>query len=169
MATGKKSRLAEIYRSEKKKGGGVGSTLGKAAAEKLDPRQIFNQQGFFAAAFPALFKAYKAAPGSGKMQADKIKKMSNVVSGDYGAFTRELSALTSQMHDVAVNSTIIAKNTMVLPAMAKDTNLMRQDIAKLVKLQGGTSTKKADMFFKSSKERESAYESKFKKEKKRTK
>lgn len=166
MATGKKSRLAEIYRSEKKKGGGVGSTLGKAAAEKLDPRQIFNQQGFFAAAFPALFKAYKAAPGSGKMQADKIKKMSNVVSGDYGAFTRELSALTSQMHDVAVNSTIIAKNTMVLPAMAKDTNLMRQDIAKLVKLQGGTSTKKADMFFKSSKERESAYESKFKKEKK---
>lgn len=166
MATGKKSRLAEIYRSEKKKGGGVGSTLGKAAAEKLDPRQIFNQQGFFAAAFPALFKAYKAAPGSGKMQADKIKKMSNVVSGDYGAFTRELSALTSQMHDVAVNSTIIAKNTMVLPAMAKDTNIMRQDIAKLVKLQGGTSTKKADMFFKSSKERESAYESKFKKEKK---
>ena len=41
MATGKKSRLAEIYLSEKKKGGSMASALGKAAAEKLDIRQMF--------------------------------------------------------------------------------------------------------------------------------
>lgn len=162
MATSKKSRLAEIYRSEKKKGGGVASTLGKAAVEKIDPRQIFNQQGFLAAAFPALFKAYKAAPGGiGK----KITKLSTpTIGGDFGALTKQITSLTTQMHEVAVNSTIIAKNTMVLPAMARDTNIIRQNISKLVKIQGDSAAKKADMFFKRAQEREAAYESKFKKE-----
>lgn len=168
MATGKKSRLAEIYLSEIKKGGSVASALGKAAAEKLDIRQMFDQKGFLAAAFPAMFKAYKA-PGGKKMQAEKIKKLSPQVSGDYGQFTQELVALTSQMHDVAVNSTIIAKNTMVLPAMAKDTNIIRQNIAKLVKIQGDKASEKPDSFFASQKERENAYESKFKKETKQQK
>lgn len=162
MATNKASRLAEIYRSEKKKGGGVASTLGKAAIEKIDPRQMFNQKGFLAAVMPALFKAYKAAPSGG---AQKIKQLSTPsLTGDFGALTKQVTQLTAQMHEVAVNSTIIAKNTMVLPAMARDTNIIRQNISKLVKLQGDSASKKADMFFKKASEREAAYESKFKKE-----
>ena len=164
MATNKASRLAEIYRSEKKKGGGVASTLGKAAVEKLDPRQMFNQKGFLAAVLPTLFKAYKAAPTGGGT-AKKINQLSSpTLTGNFGALTKEVASLTSQMHEVAVNSTIIAKNTMVLPAMARDTNIIRQNISKLVKLQSGTATNKADMFFKKASEREAAYESKFKKE-----
>lgn len=164
MATNKKSRLAEIYRSEKKKGGGVASTLGKAAIEKIDPRQLFNQKGFLAAIMPALFKAYKAAP-SGGGDAKKLTQLSTPsIVGDFSSLTKQVSALTAQMHEVAVNSTIIAKNTMVLPAMARDTNITRQNIAKLVKLQGDAASRKADMFFKTSAEREMAYESKFKKE-----
>ena len=38
------SRLADIYKSEKTSGGGLGSTLGKAALEKIDPIKMFNQQ-----------------------------------------------------------------------------------------------------------------------------
>jgi hypothetical protein len=163
MATNKKSRLAEIYRSEKKKGGGVASALGKAAIEKIDPRQMFNQKGFLAAAMPSLFKAYRAAPSGGVSQ--KLKQLSSpTLTGDFGVLTKEVAALTMQMHEVAVNSTIIAKNTMVLPAMARDTNIIRQNISKLVKLQGETATNKSDMFFKTASEREASYESKFKKE-----
>ena len=58
MAENKTTRLAEIYQSEKSRGGGAMSTFGKAALEKIDPRRIFNQKGFLAAALPSLFKAY---------------------------------------------------------------------------------------------------------------
>ena len=56
------SRLAEIYKAEKSKGGGIASTLGKRTLEKVDPRQFFNQKGFMAAALPSLFKSYSATP-----------------------------------------------------------------------------------------------------------
>ena len=63
----KKSRLAEIYKSEKATGGGLTSTLGKRFKEKFDPRQMFNQQGFMAAFLPSIFKAYKAPSLSSKL------------------------------------------------------------------------------------------------------
>jgi hypothetical protein len=47
--------------------------------------------------------------------------------------------------------------------MARDMNLMRQNITKLVKLQGGAAASRADMFFMKSGERESAYENRFSK------
>ena len=50
------SRLAEIYKAEKSKGGGIASTLSKRALEKMDPRKFFNQKGFLATALPSLFK-----------------------------------------------------------------------------------------------------------------
>jgi GH24 family phage-related lysozyme (muramidase) len=58
---------------------------------------------------------------------------------------------------------IIAKNTMNSNAMARDMNVMRQNIIKLVKQQGGTTTNKADEFFKEAEAREASYESQFKK------
>jgi hypothetical protein len=56
---------------------------------------------------------------------------------------------------------IIAKNSMSLPGMARDMNVLRQNIVKLVKLKGGKTSRfggKADAFFKSSKEREETLE-----------
>ena len=57
--------------------------------------------------------------------------------------------------------TIIAKNSMSLPGMARDMNVLRQNIVKLVKLKGGETSRfggKADAFFKGSKEREETLE-----------
>ena len=57
--------------------------------------------------------------------------------------------------------TIIAKNSMSLPGMARDMNVLRQNIVKLVKLKGGETSRfggKADEFFKGSKEREESVE-----------
>ena len=150
------SRLADIYKSEKSKGGGLGSTLGKAALEKIDPRKIFNQQGLMAAMLPSLFKAYSATPKS------------NTMSSRLTSPSLNTGALESQLTDIGVNTRLTAKNTMVLPMMARDANITKLNIMKLVKLQGGKASKKSDMFWKDSAAREKEYESKFSKEKSKT-
>ena len=152
------SRLADIYKSEKTSGRGLGSTLGKATLEKIDPRKMFNQQGLMAAMLPSLFKAYSATS----------KSRNNTMSSRLTAPSLDTSALESQLTDIAVNTRLTAKNTMVLPMMARDANLTKLNIMKLVKLQGGKSTKSSDMFFKNAAAREKEYESKFSKEKSKT-
>jgi hypothetical protein len=49
--------------------------------------------------------------------------------------------------------TIIAKNTMVLPGMARDVKNLSQNIQKLVKLKGGKSTSSASDFFRKQKDK----------------
>ena len=157
----KQSRLAEIYKAEKERGGGVLSTLGKRAKEKFDPRQMFNQKGFAAAALPSLFKAYDAV---GKTK--KIKELSESGRGGFSSAVLEsgIGTLITETREAKIHSKIAAKNSESLPIMARDMNLMRQNITKLVKLQGGTAASRADMFFMKSGERESAYENRFTKE-----
>lgn len=53
---------------------------------------------------------------------------------------------------------LIAKNSITLPGMARDVNVLRQNIAKLVKIKGETAATKADKFFKSEDQRESELE-----------
>ena len=155
----KQSRLTEIYKAEKSKGGGIASTLGKRTLEKVDPRQFFNQKGFMATALPSLFKSYSATPAK---SGGKVSSMGGSFST--GVLETKLDILTGETRELKIHSKIAAKNSESLPLMARDMNLMRQNITKLVKLQGGTTASRADMFFKKSGEKESAYESKFKKE-----
>jgi len=159
----KKSRLAEIYKSEKTTGGGLTSTLGKRFKEKFDPRQMFNQQGFMAALLPSIFKAYKAPTLSSKLSPALSPTASSGVSG---LSNEKLDILIAQSKDIKINSTIVAKNSMSNNAMARDMNLMRQNIFQLVKLNKGEPTNKADMFFKHAGKRDKEYKSKFKKESK---
>ena len=155
----KQSRLAEIYKAEKSKGGGIASTLGKRTLEKVDPRQFFNQKGFMAAALPSLFKSYSATP------AKSGGKVSSLGSGSFSssALETKMDILTGETRELKIHSKLAAKNSSVLPAMAMDMNLTKLNIMKLVKLQGGTATKNADMFFKRAGDRETAYESRFNK------
>ena len=53
---------------------------------------------------------------------------------------------------------IIAKNSMSLPGMARDMNVLRQNVVKLVKLKGGKSRGAADAYFLKEDERERALE-----------
>ena len=156
----KQSRLAEIYKAEKSKGGGIASTLGKRALEKMDPRQFFNQKGFLAASLPSLFKSYSATPTKSG------EKLASAGGGSFssGVLETKMDILTGETRELKIHSKIAAKNSESLPIMARDMNLMRQNITKLVKLQGGTAASRADMFFMKSGERESAYENRFIKE-----
>ena len=142
------ARLAEIYKQEVKAGGGITSAVGKRLGERLDPRQIFDKTGIIATMFPSL-KAYSATKPAAT---EKTPSPTQSFSLDSGSLT-----------DISAATKMTAKNTLVLPAMARDMNLLRQNIAKMVKLQGGTAATKADMFFKRAGERESMFESAFSK------
>lgn len=156
------SRLAEIYKSEKKKGGGLVSALGKRTFEKLDPRQMFNQKGLAAAIAPSLFKTYSATRTGGKSPAALSTPTPQISTQNMES---KIDMLSSEMRIVGNNTRVAAKNSMSLPDMARDMNVMRQNVIKLVKLQGGESTNKADMYFKKSSENEAAYETQFSKQK----
>ena len=57
---------------------------------------------------------------------------------------------------------------MALPRIAEQMNIMQKNVAKLVKLQGGTPSTKAQSYFSSSKFRENVYEASFNKNTKGT-
>lgn len=59
---------------------------------------------------------------------------------------------------------IIAKNSLALPGMARDMNVLRQNIVKLVKLKNAEAATKADKFFKTEDQREAELEAARKKE-----
>jgi len=80
--------------------------------------------------------------------------------------TTESSGDESQvalLRSIAANARISAKNSMALPSILSQTNIMQKNIAKLVKIQGSSPTTKADSFFSSSKFRENAYEAGYRK------
>jgi hypothetical protein len=160
MAT---SRLANILQQEyKTKGliGGAASSLGKRSLEKLDIRNaLFSGGGIGSIIGTKIFgKGYSATRNNTASNASQKTSPSSLTSDS-----------SSILQDINTNSKITAKNSMALPAMAKQMNIMQKNIAKLVTVSGGTPTKKADSFFSSSKFRENQYEAQFNKGTKPTK
>lgn len=151
------SRLADILQQEyKTKGliGGAVSALGKSSREKSDIRNmLFGGSGLGSIVGRKVFgKGYSAIDRS-----NKSSEMSSAISGS-----------SSVLQEISINSRITAKNSMALPAMASQMNIMQKNIAKLVKLQGGTPSTKAQSYFSSAKFRENAYEATFNKNAKGT-
>lgn len=142
--------FTDILRKQRKSGAGIGSSLATAfserAKERLDPRNyLFNRKGLATALFPGL-KGYQSQIGT-----EKLKEKSSTSDVNVSAINDNFGVLKSQLR-------IIAKNSIVLPQMARDTNLVKQNIAKLVRAQGDTPARKADAFFQRAGERESQYE-----------
>jgi hypothetical protein len=148
------NRLAEIVAYRRSQGSGVtGAIAGglkERLKEKFDPRQLINQKGLLTALFPGL-KTYAAKTAS----AEKLSK-SSIQSAS-------LDEIKPVLETISYNTKMTAKNTMVLPAMHRDVNVIRQNMVKLVKLRGGDARTKADMFFVNAKEREEKYERELKK------
>jgi len=147
-------RLAKILEQEYKSRGFVAGTLtggGKRLREILDLRNVlFSGGGIGSTIGKKIFgKGYSAVSDSGS-----VSRISSPITG----FSKEsVEILASIKSDTRTT----AKNSMILPALARDMNVMRQNVVKLVKLSGGTAATKADAFFLRSKEREAAYESQF--------
>ena len=145
----------DIVAKQREKGEGIGSSLATAfserARERLDPRNyLFKKKGLLTALLPGL-KGYQAKTG---------EKLKGGESGGMGAGAEAiLNTIADRLGELKTQFRMVAKNSIVLPQMARDTNLTRQNIQKLVKMQGGEASNKADMFFKRAGDRESQYES----------
>ena len=138
------SRLAEIYKQERKSGGNLGSAMTKRLGERIDPRQMLDPSGIITTMFPGL-KPYSATQ-------QKVKPSSAASSIGFGASgAGELSLITEA-------TKITAKNSIVFPAMARDIHLIKQNIAKLVKSSGATPQTKAGDFLSRQAAREAALE-----------
>jgi hypothetical protein len=154
--------LADVIR--KKRSGGqsrTGSFLGSLKdklKEGIDPRQLINQTGILTALFPSL-KAYKAKGVSNTIGEKLNKKSTELISSS----AQSANIFETDLSAISINTEIAAKNTMVLPNLSRDVNVMRQNISKLVKVVGLKPETKADSFFKKSKERESEFEKQFEK------
>ena len=152
------SRLADILQQEyKTKGliGGTTSALGKSSREKMDIRNVlFGGSGLGSIVGRKVF-------GKGYSAIDRSSKVSNVSEAIS-------SGSSSVLQEISINGKIAAKNSMSLPRIAEQMNIMQKNIAKMVKLQGATPSTKADSYFSNAKFRENAYEASFNKNAKGT-
>jgi len=144
----------DLIRKQRQAGAGilpaVGSAAGASIREAVDIRNIlFSKGSILGTLFPNV-KGFKADAKAAKTRTSPISLMPTEASS---------SALSDAKLDIiSQNTKISAKNSLVMPAMARDMNVMRQNIVKLVKLSGGKPSARADMFFMKAGERERAYE-----------
>jgi len=90
-------------------------------------------------------------------------KLVNIYKEMFGKHSLSLKEIESKIVRIGIDTQIIAKNAVVLPAMAKDMSIMRLNMQKLVKLMGGTPSMKASSFFKDASAKEALYEEQRKK------
>jgi hypothetical protein len=147
--------FADVIRKQRSGGKGVFGSLSSAATEslkeKMDPRNLLDQKGVLTALFPGL-KSYKTKQV--ERSSRRIATGPSLVSVNNDT----LNAMNEKLD-------FIGKNTMSLPIMMRDINVMRQSMIKLVKLQGGEQKDSADKFFKTSAEQEKLYENTLKSKK----
>jgi hypothetical protein len=141
------------YISELEKGKGlIGGAKGAASSSMDDFKKQFSKEGLAKKAFGGddiLSALIRGKMGIKKEKGGKSPSKDDGSSG--GGLGEDATSVLS----------IIAKNSMSLPGMARDMNVLRQNIVKLVKLKGGKTSRfggKADAFFKGSKEREESLE-----------
>ena len=151
------SRLEDIYRKELMSKGFLGAFISASGArirEKTDIRGMLPQTGISGAAFEKMFgKKYRYGASGG-----------GVRSTGGGGYDSDMSkSMEEKLTRLGFDMKIMAKNSVVFPAMARDINVMRLNMQKLVKLAGGSPTKSADMFFKRAGDREAQYEGQYKK------
>jgi hypothetical protein len=155
--------LAKILQKEYQKKGlisGTSSGVGKKVLEMIDVRNLlFSGGGVGSVVGRKIFgRGYSSSNEYNKFNKDVIDVSSKISSQPSIVSQESVDILISIKEDTRIT----AKNSVVLPSMARDMNIMRQNMIKLVKAQGETPSRKADMFFQRSREREEIYKSKVK-------
>jgi murein DD-endopeptidase MepM/ murein hydrolase activator NlpD len=153
------SKLSEIVSRRRSSGqsrtGALFGSLKDKIKETIDPRQLFNQTGILTALFPSL-KAYKAD--------SKQQKFNNTGAPSW----LDVKPKNLQVENIEKNTEIFAKNSMYFSEIARDINVSRINVGKLVKLVSPAAAEKTDMYYKKTSEMEKSYESKFKSESKKS-
>lgn len=155
MASG---RLAVILEQEYESKGFVSGTISalqKRRKEKTDIRnKLFGGSGITSLIGKKVFGRGYSATAKGS-SSSKVSDASSSMSGTLS------SESISSLQNIEIASRINAKNSTVLPSLARDMFLVKENIIKLVKASGQKPRTNADMFFSRQMARESAYEAKF--------
>ena len=121
MATG---RLTEIIKSRRESGEGITSSLAgglkERLKEKFDIRRALPQGGLLTSLFPKL-KAYKSDTPT-----------ANAITPS--ASSTSLEAITPSLMSISINTKIIAKNSMALPLIQKDSNLIAKTLRRIIRV-----------------------------------
>jgi uncharacterized membrane protein YgcG len=144
--------LASRYLSALEGGKGFGGAAKEAGAGiKKDVTRAYGKERVVRTMVSGddILSAYIRGKLGVKKKPEKEKTPSKIggVEGE-GGFSSEGAAFLK----------IIAKNSMSLPGMARDMNVLRQNVVKLVKLKGGKARGAADAYFLKEDERERALE-----------
>ena len=145
--------FASRYISEVEEGKGLIGGLGSAfSGTTKDIGKKFSKENLVRSTFGGddIFSALIRSKLGVKKKPEKEKTPTKEGSAEGGGFPTEGITFLK----------IIAKNTMSIPWMARDMNVLRQNLVKLVKLKGGkdAATNKADTFFLREDEREASLE-----------
>jgi hypothetical protein len=153
------SKLSEIVSRRRSSGqsrtGALFGSLKDKIKETIDPRRIFNQTGILTALFPSL-KAYKSD--------STTQKFNNTGAPSW----LDVKTKNIQVENIEKNTQIFAKNSMYFSEIARDINVSRINVGKLVRLVSPAAAEKVDMYYKKTSEMEKSYESKFKSESKKS-
>ena len=153
------SKLSEIVSRRRSSGqsrtGALFGSLKDKVKETIDPRRIFNQTGILTALFPSL-KAYKSD--------STTQKFNNTGAPSW----LDVKTKNVQVESIEKNTQIFAKNSMYFSEIARDINVSRINVGKLLKLVSPAAAEKTDMYYKKTSEMEKSYESKFKSESKKS-
>jgi len=143
--------IADIIKSQRSSGSSrtdsVLSALGAKTKEKLDPRNyLFKRSGTLTSLFPSL-KGYQAS-----VSKDTSKKLNTDLSGN------QAEVMTSRLDEISKDIKTVSKNSLALPLIAKEINIMRQNISLLVKSSKGTPRTRASSFFQDALAKETSIE-----------
>lgn len=94
----------------------------------------------------------------------KEKGLSDPIQTDRNTILRIFFSIIPKVEMFAINSRIFAKESASIPMMAKDNNIVSQNISKLVKFYGIKPALKSDSYFEKTSKRGSDYQSMFQKE-----
>ncbi len=130
--------FADVVKRQRKEGssrtGALASAVGQKTLEAIDPRKFFDQSGVLTSLFPSL-KAYKARGVGDKDSSDKsLNKLATLQASGDAATRVSLEEMVIKLDNNLVYSRMIAKNSTVLPQMARDANLTKQNIGRLLNL-----------------------------------
>lgn len=164
--------FADVVKRQRKEGssrtGALASAIGQKTLESIDPRKFFDQSGILTTLFPSL-KSYKAKGVGDKDGTDKsLNKLATLQASGDAATRVTLEEMVIKLDNNLVYSRLIAKNSTVLPQMARDANLTKQNIGRLLNLFGGVQATKTSDYFKRAGEREAAVEAALEKSRRTT-
>jgi hypothetical protein len=144
-------------------GGGIGESLAETAKSKIeDIKETFSSKGLKRFGKKMAMRAFSDDDlFSAYMRGRFAKKVENVDS------MKDVIGDKKNLEDIKQESVgsdnvlleILTKNSMTLPVIARDMNVMRQNIQELVKVMGGEKKLGADMYFKTADEYEKSLES----------